>query len=296
VESAIQITMIDLQNPVPPNAPCCPPPDFSRFESGIACTDPSACIRWVGPAGSFLESQDNAALGSFAAARLQCTPYYRDWGASDAIHVVGGELLPSSKYDVRVYPVECRGEEGTCFAVSDPVSIETRRAGDIAPSYNPPSPTTQPDALDVAAAVNKFKSLPGAPSKSIAQVQPNVPELDADVSALDIAAIVDNAKGFAYPYSGPCACPSTVPCNATPCGNASACTSLYGAGATCVKTCDDGPNLGLPCNNHVHCGRCVDGARAGYPCDADSDCPGSTCGTGTCGSGFCRDRCGRCEP
>jgi hypothetical protein len=207
------------------------------------------------------------------------------------IHVIGAEIVPSSTYELEVLASSCNGNEDTCSAVSNPVLVVTRRSGDIAAAFNPPSTTTQPDAIDVTQLVNKFKHLPGALSKAIAQLQPNLPELNADINALDIVAVVDAVKGFAYPFSGPCPCPSTVTCNVAACTLPSQC-----GGGMCQRTCADGPNDGQPCIDDSHCGQCASGNNATYPCDADEDCPGSSCLRGTCGSGFCRDRCGRCDP
>ncbi len=149
----------------------------------------------------------------------------------------------------------------------------TRRSGDVEQAYNPPATTTQPDALDVAAVVNKFKYLPGAPVKAISQLQPNLPELNGDINAIDVLTVVAAVKQLAYAYSGPCPCPSTVTCGSTACTSPTPCVTAYGAGAMCVKTCNGGDNAGDPCINNSHC-------------------PGG----GTCGSPFCRDRCGRCSP
>jgi hypothetical protein len=150
----------------------------------------------------------------------------------------------------------------------------TRRSGDVGPNFNPPATTSQPDALDVAAVVNKLKNLPGALVKAITQLQPNLPELNANVNALDIAAVVDGVKKVRYAFSGPCVCPSTVTCGVTSCPSGAApCVEAYGAGAMCVKTCTGGANAGDPC---------IDSTR---------HCPG-----GTCGTPLCRDRCGRCTP
>ncbi len=225
------------------------------------------CARWVGPPITALESQDNAALGDFRGARLQCTPYYRDWTPEGLITVVGAEIAPSSEYSVRTYGASCMGAETDCTNVSPAVTMYTRRAGDVAAPYNPPSSNTQPDGIDVSQIVAKFKSLPGAPKKAEVQVQPNLPGLNSDIDAIDIVIVVDNFKGYAYSFSGPCVCPSTVTCNLTPCANPTPCGD-----GTCVKTCIDGTYAGLPCINNSHC-------------------PG-----GSCGAGFCRDRCGRCTP
>ncbi len=268
-QTAIRVTPVDLQNPNPPNAPCCPPPDFSTFEGGTctAAGEANGCARWVGPPITVLEKQDNPPLGAYVGARLQCDPYYHDWDGEGLIQVVGAELVPSSSYAVHVFAASCKGSEASCLAISSAAAIATRRAGDIAPSFNPPSPTTQPDGFDVTALVDKFKGLPGAASKAVTQLQPNVPDLNADVGALDVLAGVDAFKGAAYAYSGPCVCPSTVTCNADPCSSPATCS-----GGMCVNACIGGFDAGQPCINNTHC-------------------PG-----GSCGSGFCRDRCGRCKP
>ena len=266
-QTAIRFRLVDLQNPNPPNRATAPPPNFSTFEAGPTCTDPAGCVRWVGKANTFLESQEVPEVGSFRAARLQCTPYYRDWTTEDLVHVVGAELMPSSTYQVDVLAADCMGSESTCSLVSSYNILMTARYGDITLLFNPPWTETQPDALDVVALVNKLKSINGALSKSFTQLQPNVPDLNSDLSALDIVAGVDAIKGSAYPFSGPCLCPSTVACGATPCSTPTACN-----GGMCVRTCAGGDNDGEPCKNNTHCP------------------------SGGCGPGFCRDRCGRCTP
>ncbi|MFH1108127.1 MAG: hypothetical protein V1790_02870, partial [Planctomycetota bacterium] len=162
----------------------------------------------------------------------------------------------------------------TCTNVSAAVPMYTRRSGDAETGYNPPGTGQQPDAGDVTALVNKFKKLAGAPLNFRSQLQPNLPELNTDVSASDIVAVVDAYKGFAYPYGGPCPCPSLVTCGATPCsGGVATCTGSglpgLGAESMCVKTC----------------------SVSGTPCIDATHCPSGE----TCGSPFCRDKCGRCK-
>ena len=205
---------------------------------------------------------------------------------------------------MEVYGASCDGSEGDCAAVSAAVTMYTRRSGDVGLEFNPPSTTTtQPNVFDIAEVVKKLKSVPGALVKAITQMQPNLPDMNADINALDIVAVVDGVKEKAYAFSGPCACPSTTPCNTTACSSGGQCTGLYGTGAMCVKTCNSGDNVGEPCINNTHCGKCLGGANLGYPCDANADCPLSTCSLDVCGNpgnptnpGFCRDRCGRCTP
>jgi hypothetical protein len=343
--AAIKVTMVDLEDPVPPNnnpvGPCCPPGNFTTFDTalnavcaggndqgyrcppstcpgsscppGVGCSEPAgpnaqgSCARWVGPPLGYLESNDSPNLGNYRASRLQCAPYYHNWIAEPTgglVNVLGAEFVPSSTYEIRSYGSTCKGMEDTCANVSDPVIVTTRRAGDISTPFQGGPPLTQPNAIDVTNAVNKFRNLAGSPPKAVAQVQPNVPDPNADINAIDIVTVVDNQRGFGYTYSGPCVCPSTVPCNTTACAGASACTGLYGAGAACIKTCTSGPRLGQPCNNNLNCGACIGGpasgnGAAGIPCDANSDCVSNNCGVGVCPTGatpgFCRDRCGRCN-
>ncbi len=265
--TALRIKLVELHNPVPPNAPPFSAPDFSPFEFGASCTDPGGCVRWVGPVSTYLESQDTPGIGSFRAARLQCTPLYRDWSSEGFFHITAAEIAPSSTIDVENVGASCMTMEDTCLDYSLSLRINSSRWGDVAAAFNPPSPTTQPDGLDVSAMVNKFKNLVGAASKIQTQLQPNLVELNADLNALDISLCVDAFKGMAYPFLGPCPCPSAIICNSTPCTSAAQCS-----GGTCVKTCNGGLNDTYPCINNMHC-------------------PG-----GACGSGSCRDACGRCTP
>jgi hypothetical protein len=260
----------------------------------------------VGPPLGYLESNDNPGLGNYRVSRLQCTPFYYDWVPEPnggLVNIIGADIVPSSTYQLQAFGADCKGSESNCGNVSPPVVVTTRRAGDIATPFQGGPPLTQPNAIDVTNAVNKFRNLAGSPPKVVSQVQPNFPDPNADINAIDIVTVVDNQRGFGYTYSGPCICPSTVPCNTTACAGASACTGLYGAGATCIKTCTSG-RTGQPCNNNLNCGFCVGGpatgaGAAGIPCDANGDCASGTCQTGVCPTGatpgFCRDRCGRCD-
>jgi hypothetical protein len=115
-----------------------------------------------------MEAQGPPSSGPFRAARLQCTPLYYDWvteTASGTIAVVGAELVPSSSYRVEAYAASCKGVENGCIAKSTPVTMLTRRSGDVASPFNPPGTTDEPAALDVAALVNKLKGRPAPRSR-----------------------------------------------------------------------------------------------------------------------------------
>jgi hypothetical protein len=216
---------------------------------------------------TYPEELNNPAAGAFRAARLQCTPFYHDWSLEQLLFIMGAEILPSSVYEIENVSANCTGSEADCTQVSDSLRVVTGRHGDVVAPFNPPGPTQQPDGVDVASMVNKFRGLVGAPSKTIAKLQPNVPEPNANVDALDIVACVDAFRGFRYPFSGPCDCPSAVVCNAVSCMSHSAC----GEGL-CVRTCTGGTADGVPCTNNTQCP------------------------SGACGPGFCRDACARCTP
>jgi len=276
---AIKVTMVDLQTPNPANLPQFPPPNFHAWDTGspancASCTGElcpadgtgqGGCARWVGRPSTFYETQGPPLTGPYRASRLQCTPFYWDWKSEPTglVTVVGAEVVPSSAYSVQAYASTCLGVEAGCADVSTPVTMYTRRSGDVDVDYNPPTGTNQPNAIDVAQLVNKFKNTLGSPDHFRAQLQANLPELNASINALDIVAVVDGVKGLAYSFSGPCACPSTVTCG----GSCTGCAGL------CVKTCTGGDNAGEPCINNNHC-------------------PGG----GTCSAtGTCRDKCGRCN-
>jgi parallel beta-helix repeat protein/predicted outer membrane repeat protein len=287
--TAIRVYLVSLQHPNPLNAPQFLPQTFTAFEKEN---------RWVGSPGRFYESQGPPLAGPYLAARLQCSPYYRDWSkvgedllgstdpADDVFHVVGAEIIPSSTYGIETVAYSCLGHEETCAQISCAVEFTTARWGDVEAVYQTPAPPlTQPDAIDLAQVVNKFGGKVGAPVKGRAQLQPNLPELNTDVNALDIVAVVDAIKGKAYPFPGPCPCPSRMLCRNTACASPAVCVALPpasggGAGAMCVKTCQ------------------APAANAGEPCINDAHCPGG--GPGSCGNGgptpgFCRDKCGRCN-
>ncbi len=282
-------------------------------------TGVGGCARWVGKPATFLEAQDTPAIGSFRASRLQCTPYYQDWSLEPVIHITGAEILPSSEYSIELIALGCSVADEDSY--SPEVTMKTSRHGDVFSPFNPPSATTQPDVTDLSQVVNKFKNGPGASIKPVALIQPNLPDLNTDVSVSDIVAVVDAAKQFAYPYGGPCPCPSAKVCG-------TACSAGCGGGEnTCLKRCRGGTNVGEFCNNHKHCEgggicdkECVGGTNNGQGCTGPTDCgkvcvggstPGAPCedagqcGAGTCppinctlltNNSFCYDQCGRCTP
>jgi hypothetical protein len=199
--TALRVTMVVLMDPDPPNLPQFPAPDFSAWEGEV---------RYVGPPSDCTETE--LPFTSFKCAALQCTPHYTDWAAAldgQVLRLTGVEIVPSSAYDVQQLAASCQGEESNCLAVSAALRVNTARWGDVVAPFQGPSPATltQPNISDVAGVVDKFKGVQGAPIKARAQMQPNAPDPAAPINILDVANAVDAFKSFAYPYSGPTACP-----------------------------------------------------------------------------------------
>ncbi len=193
--TALRVTLTNLHEVNPPYSGGSAA-DFSSFEGQF---------RWVGPPTQYQESASSSE--TFYASALQCTPHYRDWSTVGLLHITGQGVLPSSVYTIENYAPTCMGNEGTCPDVSEPLELVTGRWGDIVAPYSPPSPTIQPDIADIAALVDKFKNVLGAPIKAQAVIAGNDPDLSQDVDFTQISACVDAFKGLPYPFSGPAICP-----------------------------------------------------------------------------------------
>ncbi|MBI1825572.1 MAG: hypothetical protein HY287_13160 [Planctomycetes bacterium] len=198
-ETALQVKLVSLMHPNPLGLSQFPPPDFIALEGQV---------RYVGVPLDCTETEVLPA--TFKCAPLQCTPHYMDWGdalGGRSLHVTSQEVVPSSTYEVRQLAASCQGDEGTCTAISDPLTIHTQRWGDVAAPFQAPfpAPLTQPNITDVAACVDKFKAVPAAIIVARADVNPAVPNGRVDIA--DVANIVDAFKNLAYPFPGPTACP-----------------------------------------------------------------------------------------
>lgn len=196
--TALRVRLVSLHHVVPPYSGGLSVP-FTAFEGQV---------RWVGPPTQYQESSTNPQ--QFFAASLQCDPHYQDWGTVNLMHVTGSAITPSSIYAVENVSDACFGTEDTCVAVSEPLTIGTRRWGDVFLPFNPPSPTVQPDVSDISQLVDKFRSAPGAPIKAVgilAGAPGNVfgevthPLINVDFNFSHISMCVDAFRGLAYPYT-----------------------------------------------------------------------------------------------
>lgn len=148
-------------------------------------------------------------FGSFTSAELQCDPLFMDWTSVTALSIRGPDIVPGpSTYVVQWVDSSCEDlSVEDCY--SDPVFLDTRLWGDVVPNFGGPS---QPNFADIAALVDRFKDLASAESKADTDLGGH--RLDLKVNFADITLDVDAFKGFPYPFSGPCACPSTSTCPA----------------------------------------------------------------------------------
>lgn len=192
-ETALRVDLDSLHHVVPPYTAGLSTP-FTAFEGEV---------RWVGPPVQYVES---TSLGiPFRASKLQCEPHYQDWSTVGLLHVTGSAIVPSSSYRVSNLAASCQGSESNCTAVSSPLTITTARWADIVAPFNPPDGSVQPDAADISALVDKFKSAPGAPIKArtMLMVDDIFGEFDLtpDVGFQHISACVNAFRGLPYPLS-----------------------------------------------------------------------------------------------
>ena len=188
-------------------------PDLGQFENQV---------RYLGPPSAF-DDNDTVSTPQFIAAKLQCTPYYRDWnpdaltadfGAgvdTDTIYYYGKEVFPCSGYEAQQASQACveSGHEG-CYSTS--LEIRTALWGDVWPPFGNPG---QPNFTDIGKIVEAFKRIPfvsgnppdGAPRKVRAMLRGNSAPLDSTINFTDIGNVVNAFKTIAYAEDGPSACP-----------------------------------------------------------------------------------------
>jgi len=216
-EEAIRVTIVDLD--------------------GFALPSPNTLF--VGP--SFDAPDEDASLPgrTFVAAPLQCEVHFQTWSPLGPVSVYGAEIVPASRYRVQRAYSSCLATGGeSCYSAA--VTITTGKFGDVASVFHG-GPTPQPDFNDIAAVVQKFQAGPGAPSKALAQLIPNVVFPDRTIDFKDIAADVSAFAGTAYAdldaVSGPCVCPSSVNCGVTACVNDLQCAGGYCVAGFCTDAC-----------------------------------------------------------
>jgi len=160
---------------------------------------------WVGPPHLVSESSLVPGAGNpprFAAAELQCAPYYTQWESWGTVSVSAADVVPGARYAIQMIEAGCDLiDEGS---YSGPLNVPTAVWGDVT------APVNVTNFTDIFAIVVKFQDKPGAVSKPYADLQPNIP--NRVVNFLDVSQDVAAFQSKPYPFSGPCACPSTATC------------------------------------------------------------------------------------
>lgn len=173
--AAYRITILDL------------PPPFEAFEGET---------RWAGPPSTLSDGVG----GMFTASPGQCTPHFDGWFGASVVHVYGDFVVPGGVYGVQ--GVQCDVDTESDF--SPTLFVSTGTWGDIIAPFGGGG---QPDFADVSALVSSFSGESGAPTKPVAQLQPNVPDPAVAISFLDISLAVDAFSGNSFPFTGPTTCP-----------------------------------------------------------------------------------------
>ncbi len=191
---ALRVMLTSLHHPDPPYAASpFESADFSSFEGQI---------RWVGPPQQFVENENSESF--YWAAPLQCEPYYETWDDIDALNIYGAEIVPSSVYKIERLDPDCVDlNDDACYTTI--ANIATTRYGDIVEPFASTDGTTQPNMLDVAAVVDKFKGAASAPVMARVILRGNVPDLAVNMT--DISYAINAFRGQGYPFSGPSECP-----------------------------------------------------------------------------------------
>ena len=204
----------------------CPPP-LSTFDGQV---------RWAGPPEMFPDG-DISGFSNFLGAALQCCPGFRDWRGemvalrapqcskttcsfdldftpctvddecppaiydTSVLHVFGPEILPCSQYEVQLVDVSCEDlSDENCY--SEALTIHTGKWGDVVPNLGG---RTQPNFMDIAAEVDKFKRrIP--PKKVQALLAGNCPFPEFGVTYSDISLAVRAFKRLSYLEEGPSGC------------------------------------------------------------------------------------------
>ena len=142
-----------------------------------------------------------------------------DWGAEGLVYVCGEAIAPEATYQIQAIVEGCNELAEPNY--STPLEVETGMWGDLVSEFiTEPAdcrvsadgyvdcwglPDFDIDFDDIASVVDKFRGLPGAPSKTRTDLAPQVPDLKIDF--VDIPTVVDAFRGLPYPYDGPDECP-----------------------------------------------------------------------------------------
>ncbi|MGB2987124.1 MAG: C25 family cysteine peptidase [Phycisphaerae bacterium] len=187
-QTALRVTLTSLPEP------------FTGFNGTVMWVDGSVEV------SETPSNPGNTPPPTFMGAELGCSPRCMDWSALGPIHVFDGEIVPGAVYDVQAINCICAFSDESNY--SSPLTVSTSIWGDLVGNCDV-MPCTPPDGqvdfIDISAAVDKFRNLPGAPIKARTDIASDVP--DKVVDFIDILYIVEAFRGLPYPFDGPSGCP-----------------------------------------------------------------------------------------
>lgn len=140
----------------------------------------------------YVDFDPDPELAAKGVGRLVAAPIYRPGSSWGTLQVSDSGIVPLTAYRVQTIP-----QSGGL--VSPGGFAATMRWADLT------APLGSIDALDVVAAVDRFKSSPGAPPMPRCDLYPSTPDFLMD--ALDIVMVIDAYRGRAFPFSTPAPCP-----------------------------------------------------------------------------------------
>ncbi len=180
----------------------------------------SALQWWVGEPEQFCENagQDSPPPGgcgpapglpstTFMGAHRVCEPHFADWpadvGSGVALHVYGEDIVPGETYEVQAIGENCDPEIESNY--SPALTVTMTLWGDVCGAFregrwNPPDGSVDV-TTDVAAMLDKFRNLAGAPIKARCDVDPELVQQIVDIT--DIDRVLDAFRGFPYPFDPP---------------------------------------------------------------------------------------------
>ncbi len=206
-------------------------PGFTNFEGEI---------RWVGDPQQVPDENSANPLKTITVGMLECEPVLRNWGDVGLLNVYGGEVIPGATYEVRMADAACLAL-GVESCMSAPLVMGTGTWADIVSPFFVAPGDIEPSFKDISSVVSKFLGDPTAPSKSRAQLIPNIPFPNQAINFKDISATVSAFLGGNFSeglgITGPCVCPSVVTCLATACTLDSHCGNGFCVSGFCVDAC-----------------------------------------------------------
>jgi hypothetical protein len=148
---------------------------------------------------------------TFLAATLVCDPaeaHYTDWSQYGTIHVYHESVIPGGAYEIQTVNQSC--DLGDELSYSLPLAVYTSVWGDTV-SNCATDPCGPPDGVvnvptDVTAILDKFRNLPGAPTKArcdLAGTPPTGGILDFRIGILDVTWGLTAFGGGEYPFPPP---------------------------------------------------------------------------------------------